>query len=72
MSMGDLGDIKPVDDSRSKWIGVYVGILATLLAICGVGGGSGTYYKNNMKRRLKDVLRLRIVKAHKSFHPLFS
>lgn len=40
MSMGDLGDIKPVDDSRSKWIGVYVGILATLLAICGMGGGN--------------------------------
>ncbi len=40
MAMSDLGDIKPVDDSRSKWIGVYVGILATLLAICGMGGGN--------------------------------
>lgn len=39
MAMGDLGDIKG-DDSRSKWIGVYVGVLATLLAICGVGGGN--------------------------------
>ncbi len=50
MSMGDLGDIKPVDDSRSKWIGVYVGILATLLAICGVGGGNAA----------KDATRLNI------------
>lgn len=40
MSMGDLSDVKPADDSRAKWIGVYVGILATLLAICGVGGGN--------------------------------
>lgn len=40
--------------------------------ICGVGGGSGTYYKNNIKRRLKDILRLWIVKRHKSFRPLFN
>ena len=40
--------------------------------VCGVGGGSGVYYKNNIKRRLKDILRLRIVKAHKSFRPLFN
>lgn len=40
MAMGDLGDVKPTDDSRARWIGVYVGILATLLAVCGVGGGN--------------------------------
>ena len=40
--------------------------------ICGVGGGSGVYYKNNMKRRLKEVLRIWIVKTHKSFRPLFN
>lgn len=28
--------------SREKWIGVYIGILAVILAICGVGGGNAT------------------------------
>jgi hypothetical protein len=32
--------MKTDGDARAKWIGVYVGILATLLAICGVGGGN--------------------------------
>jgi hypothetical protein len=27
-------------EARSKWVGVYIGILAVLLAICGVGGGN--------------------------------
>jgi len=27
-------------DVRNKWVGVYIGILAVLLAICGVGGGN--------------------------------
>ena len=27
-------------DERNKWIGVYIGVLAVLLAICGVGGGN--------------------------------
>jgi hypothetical protein len=27
-------------ETRNKWIGVYIGILAVLLAICGVGGGN--------------------------------
>ncbi|MGE0766284.1 MAG: DUF4337 domain-containing protein [Hyphomicrobiaceae bacterium] len=40
MSMGEISDLKAEADSRSKWIGVYVGVLATLLAICGVGGGN--------------------------------
>jgi len=43
MSMSDIGDAKPSDgDHRAKWIGVYVGVLATLLAICGVGGGNAS------------------------------
>jgi Domain of unknown function (DUF4337) len=29
-------------DERNKWIGVYIGVLAVLLAICGVGGGNAT------------------------------
>lgn len=40
--MNDLVDLKTTDESRAKWIGVYVGILATLLAICGVGGGNAS------------------------------
>ena len=39
--------------------------------ICGVAGGSGTYYKNNLKRRIKERIRLRIVKRDKSFSSLF-
>jgi hypothetical protein len=27
-------------EERNKWIGVYIGVLAVLLAICGVGGGN--------------------------------
>lgn len=42
MAVSDINDLKPGDDARTKWIGVYVGILATLLAICGVGGGNAT------------------------------
>ena len=40
--------------------------------ICGVGGGSGFYYKNNLKRRLKDRLRLHLVKISPLFKPLFN
>jgi hypothetical protein len=39
--------------------------------ICGVGGGSGTYYKNNLKRRIKEVIRMWIVRKSKAFSPLF-
>jgi hypothetical protein len=42
MSMSEIADLKATEDSRSKWIGVYVGVLATLLAICGVGGGNAS------------------------------
>ena len=27
-------------DARDKWIGVYIGLLAVLLALCGMGGGN--------------------------------
>ena len=27
-------------EARNKWVGVYIGVLAVLLAICGVGGGN--------------------------------
>ena len=50
----------------------YEGILFNVPpVICGVGGGSGTYYKNNLKRRIKEVIRLWIVKRNKSFNRFF-
>ena len=27
-------------EARNKWVGVYIGILAVLLAVCGMGGGN--------------------------------
>ena len=29
-------------DERNKWVGVYIGVLAVLLAICNVGGANAT------------------------------
>jgi Domain of unknown function (DUF4337) len=40
MAMSDITEAKPADDHRSRWIGIYVGILATLLAICTTLGGN--------------------------------
>lgn len=42
MSISDVAELKAETESRAKWIGVYVGILATLLAVCGVGGGNAS------------------------------
>jgi len=39
--------------------------------IYGVGGGTGTYYKNNLKRKIKETIRLLIVRSNKSFNYLF-
>ena len=39
--------------------------------IHGVGGGTGSYYKNNLKRKIKESIRLRIVRRNKSFNSLF-
>lgn len=46
-------------------------LFSTPPVVCGVGGGNGVYYKNNIRRRLKDKLRLHIVKSNRSFRPLF-
>lgn len=40
--------------------------------ICGVGGGSGLYYKNSIVRRAKEILRSRIVFANSKFQSLFN
>lgn len=42
MAMTEITEAKPAEDHRSRWIGVYVGVLATLLAICTMGGGNAT------------------------------
>jgi hypothetical protein len=39
--------------------------------VCGVGGGHGRYYKNNIKRRMKDRMRLDLIKSSKQFKFLF-
>jgi hypothetical protein len=47
-------DAKPAEDHRSRWIGIYVGVLATLLAVCTLGGGNAT----------KDAMRANIDSAN--------
>lgn len=39
MALDELGDSKNLS-SRDKYIGVYIGILAVILAICSMGGGN--------------------------------
>ena len=41
MSMDDVLDrLKADKEELNKWVGVYIGVLAVLLAICGVGGAN--------------------------------
>jgi len=41
MSLDDAVDrLKDGSETRNRWIGVYIGILAVLLAVCGMGGGN--------------------------------
>ena len=44
MVRDDLGrdGAKNNDKDREKWLGVYIGILAVILAICSLGGGNAT------------------------------
>jgi hypothetical protein len=46
-------------------------LLSVAPAICGVGGGIGTYYKNSVTRRLKEYLRLQVVRRNPAFRNLF-
>lgn len=39
-AMSEVDDLKLGNDTRSKLIGIYVGVLAMLLAVCGMGGGN--------------------------------
>lgn len=40
--------------------------------ICGVGGGTGKYYKNTTLRNLKERLRLKLVRMNNQFTALFA
>jgi hypothetical protein len=40
MSIDDVREALADDSVRNKWIGVWIGVLAVLLAVCGVGGGN--------------------------------
>src|SRR5215470_7613870 len=43
MAMDDVIERLSGDkEERNKWIGVYIGVLAVLLAVCGVGGGNAS------------------------------
>jgi hypothetical protein len=44
----------------------------TTPVICGVGGGTGAYYKTSAVRMFKDKVRLRLVRLNKHFRPMFS
>jgi hypothetical protein len=46
-------------------------LLAVPPVIAGVGGGTGVYYRTSAKRRLKERLRVALIKAHSSFEHLF-
>jgi hypothetical protein len=51
----------------------FKGILfSTHPVICGVGGGHGKYYKNSLKRRIKDYFRLNLIKNTIRYKPLFN
>lgn len=47
-------------------------LLPTPPLICGVGGGTGAYYKNRRMRTLKEKLRLQLARRNRQFKDLFS
>jgi len=42
MSLEELAERSAEKDERNKWVGVFIGVLAVLLAICNVGGANAT------------------------------
>lgn len=47
-------------------------LFAIAPVICGVGGGIGFYYKNSVKRKIKEKLRLKLVRMNREFSHLFA
>lgn len=46
-------------------------LLRVAPVICGVGGGTGVYYRNTTVRRFKENVRLQLARMHPSFRGLF-
>jgi hypothetical protein len=42
MALEELAERSAEKDERNKWVGVFIGVLAVLLAICNVGGANAT------------------------------
>ena len=42
MALDEVVDRLADKDERNKWVGVYIGVVAVLLAICNVGGANAT------------------------------
>jgi len=49
MSLDDaIERLKGDSDERNRWVGVYIGVLAVLLAVCSTGGGNAAKDANRM------------------------
>lgn len=42
MDVTEVADIKPAENRQSKLIGVYIGVLAAILAVCSLGGDNAS------------------------------
>ncbi len=42
MDVTEVAEIKPAENRQSKMIGVYIGVLAAILAICSLGGDNAS------------------------------
>jgi hypothetical protein len=42
MALDDMAQQAADKDAHNKWVGVYIGVLAVLLAVCNVGGANAT------------------------------
>jgi len=52
--------------------GIRNALMNVAPVICGVGGGTGAYYRNTALRRVKEDLRLSLVRRHPAFRHLFA
>src|SRR5512145_1565937 len=56
MSMEDVFDrLKADKDELNKWVGVYIGVLAVLLAICNVGGANAAKDANRANIEASNI-----------------